>query len=165
MGSTWCRLSGFYGLEELTNLRYIHIIYNLNCPESQLLAGLLFLSGEEGALWQWGCATFLWTERTVGRSVGPPGVGLRASCCCRSKSPFSTLSRKNSAPLHLCELYARQTGGGRIAAVTFTFFAIVACYLIWPWNSRAVIVCVNVERCDVLSEPNMSLRDSVLPHF
>lgn len=38
MGSTWCHLSGFYGLEELTNLRYIHIIYNLNCPESQLLA-------------------------------------------------------------------------------------------------------------------------------
>lgn len=37
-GSTWCHLSGFYGLEELTNLRYIHIIYNLNCPESQLLA-------------------------------------------------------------------------------------------------------------------------------
>lgn len=36
-GSTWCHLSGFYGLEELTNLRYIHIIYNLNCPESQLL--------------------------------------------------------------------------------------------------------------------------------
>lgn len=38
IGSTWCHLSGFYGLEELTNLRYIHIIYNLNCPESQLLA-------------------------------------------------------------------------------------------------------------------------------
>lgn len=38
IGNTWCHLSGFYGLEELTNLRYIHIIYNLNCPESQLLA-------------------------------------------------------------------------------------------------------------------------------
>lgn len=38
IGSTWCHLSGFYGLEELTNLRYIHIIYNLNCPESQLPA-------------------------------------------------------------------------------------------------------------------------------
>lgn len=54
MGSTWCHLSGFYGLEELTNLRYIHIIYNLNCPESQLLASPYLrkkgLCGSEGAV-------------------------------------------------------------------------------------------------------------------
>lgn len=53
IGSTWCHLSGFYGLEELTNLRYIHIIYNLNCPESQLLAspylGKKGLCGREDA--------------------------------------------------------------------------------------------------------------------
>lgn len=48
MGSTWCHLSGFYGLEELTNLRYIHIIYNLNCPESQLFARLLLIWGRRG---------------------------------------------------------------------------------------------------------------------
>lgn len=46
IGSTWCHLSGFYGLEELTNLRYIHIIYNLNCPESQL--PLPLIGGRKG---------------------------------------------------------------------------------------------------------------------
>lgn len=61
MGSTWCHLSGFYGLEELTNLRYIHIIYNLNCPESQLLASPYLR--KKRALWQWGCATSLRTEQ------------------------------------------------------------------------------------------------------
>lgn len=61
MGSTWCHLSGFYGLEELTNLRYIHIIYNLNCPESQLPASPYLR--KKGALWQWGCATSLRTEQ------------------------------------------------------------------------------------------------------
>lgn len=59
LGNTWCHLSGFYGLEELTNLRYIHIIYNLNCPESQLLASPY--QKKERALWQCGCSSSLWT--------------------------------------------------------------------------------------------------------
>lgn len=53
-GTTWCHLSGFYGLEELTNLRYILIIYNLNCPDSQLPASPL--SEADGAEWQRGCS-------------------------------------------------------------------------------------------------------------
>lgn len=63
MGSTWCHLSGFYGLEELTNLRYIHIIYNLNCPESQLLA-----------------APYLGKKELCGTEDAQPCSGLW-SCC------------------------------------------------------------------------------------
>lgn len=63
MGSTWCHLSGFYGLEELTNLRYIHIIYNLNCPESQLLA-----------------APYLGKKELCGTEDAQPYFGLW-SCC------------------------------------------------------------------------------------
>ncbi|TWW56683.1 hypothetical protein D4764_08G0006700 [Takifugu flavidus] len=61
MGSTWCHLSGFYGLEELTNLRYIHIIYNLNCPESQLLA-----------------APYLGKKGLCGTEDAQPSSGLRS---------------------------------------------------------------------------------------